>query len=43
MTPTHTVLERLLALGADCTRHHDALNDLALLRDPELTARSAAR
>ncbi|MCZ4103061.1 MULTISPECIES: hypothetical protein [unclassified Streptomyces] len=43
MTATPTILERLLALGADCTRHHDALNNLALLRGPDPTARSAAR
>ncbi len=32
MTATSTVPERLLSLGADCTRHHDALKNITLLR-----------
>ncbi|MCZ4124130.1 hypothetical protein [Streptomyces sp. H39-S7] len=35
MTAASTILERLLALGSDCTRHQDALNYLALLRGPD--------
>ncbi|NYV73251.1 hypothetical protein [Streptomyces sp. UH6] len=31
---TPTIPDRLLALAADFTRHHDALRDLALLRGP---------
>ncbi|MGM9335986.1 hypothetical protein [Streptomyces murinus] len=35
MTAAPTVPERLLGLGADFTRHHDALTDIALLHGPD--------
>lgn len=40
-SPEHTVssnVERLLALGGDFTRHHDTLQALTLLRDPNPAA-----
>ncbi|MEU3028104.1 hypothetical protein ACPCBC_16635 [Streptomyces incarnatus] len=38
MTATPTIPERLLGLGADFTRHHDALTDIALLHGPDPAA-----
>ncbi|MFJ4800803.1 hypothetical protein [Streptomyces murinus] len=46
MTAAPTIPERLLGLGADFTRHHDTLTDIALLHGPDpggnLTRRSTA-
>ncbi|MGX1759938.1 hypothetical protein ACWIG5_24025 [Streptomyces lydicus] len=43
MTNTPSVPERLLALGADFTRHNDALNQIHLLRRPHLAEALAGR